>query len=609
MKELLLLIALLIFAIPDFAQDTTAYTEMSYDEMVKKINTSNDWKIVFSNVKFIFKKKPKLHYLVRQNQQKKHPLYKQTLNIGNDKVESIYFKNCRFESFKNAKNLTTELYLNFETRFRISFTLCKFTPLLVMKSNESKNILEFTKCHFKQIIRINNKKGSVYVKESDFSHKYLKANNKIDADQIYLYSIKIPDELSLNLNWGGIYSINSNSSIIINTEDFSSSGVSFAETVFKRIDIDIKNLVLFKTHIQNLNVNAVSSLIITNSEIDTISLDNTLIKEKLFVDSTKFNIVGLSYTKLPTDNMDLPFNLIKDGKVSVLGKPKTPYNLNTMDTLYNASVNRSLASIYQKLLNGYKTNGDKKSFNQCFVEYKIFETKTLMQDYKTNPSFELWFQIQLNKFLRIFSAYGTSPARALIYSFWVILIFSLIYFVFPSEEDNLTKQRLQKKLERLINYFTSEKGLSEIEIEEKKHIIGEIERFKKNYESAKGKIPWLLSKLGKPIYILSLAYLKISLWFLNQIDISNGIWKELPPKRKLFGNILITFYFFIYFFWGILIRTLNSLTLSMNAFVTLGFGELQARGISRYFAIAEGLIGWFLLSIFSVSLINQVLQL
>ncbi|HHZ65452.1 MAG TPA: hypothetical protein EYN38_09000 [Flavobacteriales bacterium] len=46
----------------------------------------------------------------------------------------------------------------------------------------------------------------------------------------------------------------------------------------------------------------------------------------------------------------------------------------------------------------------------------------------------------------------------------------------------------------------------------------------------------------------------------------------------------------------------------MNTFTTLGFGEIPVKGIGRYIAILEGFLVWFLLSIFSVSLISQILQ-
>ena len=51
----------------------------------------------------------------------------------------------------------------------------------------------------------------------------------------------------------------------------------------------------------------------------------------------------------------------------------------------------------------------------------------------------------------------------------------------------------------------------------------------------------------------------------------------------------------------------NALMLSINTFTTLGFGDIPIKGLTRYLAIIEGFIGWFMLSIFSVSLISQLL--
>ena len=58
---------------------------------------------------------------------------------------------------------------------------------------------------------------------------------------------------------------------------------------------------------------------------------------------------------------------------------------------------------------------------------------------------------------------------------------------------------------------------------------------------------------------------------------------------------------------GFSISVLNAITLSLNSFVTLGFGTIPTTGAARYVCILQGFIGWFLLSIFTVSLINQIL--
>ncbi len=59
--------------------------------------------------------------------------------------------------------------------------------------------------------------------------------------------------------------------------------------------------------------------------------------------------------------------------------------------------------------------------------------------------------------------------------------------------------------------------------------------------------------------------------------------------------------------YGILISLANAFALSLNSFVTLGFGNIPTKGIARYVCILQGFLGWFLLSIFTVALFNQVL--
>jgi hypothetical protein len=64
---------------------------------------------------------------------------------------------------------------------------------------------------------------------------------------------------------------------------------------------------------------------------------------------------------------------------------------------------------------------------------------------------------------------------------------------------------------------------------------------------------------------------------------------------------------FIVFAGATSLKFLNALTLSLNAFTTLGFGNIPTHGAARYACVLQGFIGWFMLTIFSVALINQVL--
>lgn len=65
------------------------------------------------------------------------------------------------------------------------------------------------------------------------------------------------------------------------------------------------------------------------------------------------------------------------------------------------------------------------------------------------------------------------------------------------------------------------------------------------------------------------------------------------------------FFPFLKMMFGLLLSVTNATALSLNAFTTLGFGNIPTRGFARYICIIQGFIGWFLLSIFTVALINQ----
>ena len=81
-----------------------------------------------------------------------------------------------------------------------------------------------------------------------------------------------------------------------------------------------------------------------------------------------------------------------------------------------------------------------------------------------------------------------------------------------------------------------------------------------------------------------------------------SVFQKITVGSRVFVALL---FYLCYLF---LVRAANSIILSINAFSTLGFGNIPVQGALRYITILEGFLGWFLLSIFSVSLISQILQ-
>jgi len=126
--------------------------------------------------------------------------------------------------------------------------------------------------------------------------------------------------------------------------------------------------------------------------------------------------------------------------------------------------------------------------------------------------------------MKFYTNHGTDPSLAILISFYIILIFAVFYFFFPSEWDTTSKGKL----------------------------ISNFKDFTQKNEK--------------------------------------GYFK---PFFAMIG--------------GFIVSLINAITLSLNSFVTLGFGTIPTKGLARYVCIIQGFIGWFLLSIFTVALINQVL--
>jgi len=155
---------------------------------------------------------------------------------------------------------------------------------------------------------------------------------------------------------------------------------------------------------------------------------------------------------------------------------------------------------------------------------KDVQSRMLKHRFSNHRTFDNFFRWKLAQLLKVYVNYGTDPARAITISVWVVFIFGIFYFFFPSEWDVASKSKL----------------------------IGDFQKFVHRNDQ------------GYYRPLLSLVY-------------------------------------------GFVISLLNALTLSLNSFVTLGFGNIPTKGLARYICIIQGFIGWFLLSIFTVALINQVL--
>ncbi|NQZ76864.1 MAG: hypothetical protein HRT61_12305 [Ekhidna sp.] len=149
-------------------------------------------------------------------------------------------------------------------------------------------------------------------------------------------------------------------------------------------------------------------------------------------------------------------------------------------------------------------------------------------------------------------------------------------------------------------------------------------RYEKNYQinaSLKSYFRWRLGQLlkfytengtdpAKAMVIsfwIMLAFAVFYFFFPSEWDVSSknqlmvNIRSALNKQEEGTGKAVLKSVLLL------LLSLVNAMTLSLNSFVTLGFGTIPTKGLARYVCIVQGFVGWFLLSLFSVSLINQVL--
>lgn len=256
----------------------------------------------------------------------------------------------------------------------------------------------------------------------------------------------------------------------------------------------------------------------------------------------------------------------------------------------------------------YKSQYDMESANALYVHLKNNETKRLKYLYQKDPSFKKFFKWKVNQFLKLFSDYGTDPSKAIIVSVYVILIFALIYLFFPNHWDNHGKNRIVNRYTFFLKYINKNVGMQEVYFEDSKSKIMDYESFKNLIDTSNQKVPKFFLVTALPLYKWAISGIKITEKLLKKIDIVQGRWSELPKHKRIWKSFLLIFIFLVAILFDVFIKILNALMLSVNTFTTLGFGEIPIKGLPRYLAIIQGFIGWFMLTIFSVSLISQLLN-
>ncbi|WP_144894920.1 potassium channel family protein [Lutibacter sp. Hel_I_33_5] len=285
--------------------------------------------------------------------------------------------------------------------------------------------------------------------------------------------------------------------------------------------------------------------------------------------------------------------------------------LNTYASQYKFQIENSYK--FEKRLLGsfydsYKSQYDTDFANKVYITLKDLETQRYQYLNKIEPSFKTYFTWKINQLLKVLSAYGTSPSRTIIISIYVIFIFAFIYLFFPNSWDTINRNRLMKRLRFYTRYFRNKESMKEIYQEDMKQDLMSFEEFKVYMNKSQKETPSYFLWLAKPIYYFSSTNYKIISKLFDKTDVLKGKWVDLPKSKKIATSVFMGLWIFMLLCFDVIIKFINALTLSINTFTTLGFGEIPTKGFPRYLSIIQGFIGWFMLSIFSISLISQILN-
>ena len=584
------LIILLFTPISLISQERSYEKTMSLKQFIEEIRNSTDkdsvgQRIVFRSVKFELRHNAEDSIYLKEISNSGRI---NTLEWAPDEYKldaSMVFFNCQFDG------RYTFVKWNFSN---VEFIDCHFTKPIIFRDCLFRGNLNYLYC--------NNDLQNAYVEDCTFERSAIFSNSTFTNVQFQNNTFETNslayNQLRKKYNdyW-------------VDDDGFPPLNIRYSS--IKNLDINDSN---FKSdnEVSRLSLQVESSTIdnfrFIGDTINSISLNNTSFNKLVEFDSVEItNNIFTKNTILPSITTNIAWHYINGNKISgqlnnKLYKGENEDQLNNTFSFYN------LISSYKSFHQIYKSRGDRESANGCFVEMKDLETLRLAFINKQKPTLYTWFNWKLNQFLKFFCDYGTNPIKSLIISMWIILVFAIFYFFFYSDWDRINRTFLIRQHRKLLEYFRSEQKMEDFYVKDYKENIETYQAYKTELENCKVEIPYFVRILGKPLLHLSIVRFKTMSWIYRRTEIFSGKWIELKPARKVFVGMIVSFAIFFYLIYLVVVRGLNSIILSINTFSTLGFGDIPVKGITRYIAILEGFLGWFLLSIFSVSLISQILQ-
>jgi hypothetical protein len=316
-------------------------------------------------------------------------------------------------------------------------------------------------------------------------------------------------------------------------------------------------------------------------------------------------------------NTRVQWTKLSNNKISVYDGRKQLVNGHVRYQIKDEVIFANLISCYATFYGLFKSQGNRNNSNSCYVEWKDIETAYLYNQYQKDTRVSVYFAYLMNIFLRSFCDYGTNPLKSIYLSGLVLVFFAFLYFISPfqlngdkDEEGKYRKRNVYTQLKLYASYFLEREKLKNIYLRQQVCKISnkDKEEFLTLTASNQNRLPFMFHVIAQPPIVWRKFKQRLEIWFYDRIDIVHDKWEDLGTFRRFWTSFVFSLLILFGICYFILARMIDAITLSLNVFSTLGFGEIPVQGTIRYLTVIEGFIGWFLLSIFSVSLISQVIQ-
>jgi hypothetical protein len=378
----------------------------------------------------------------------------------------------------------------------------------------------------------------------------------------------------------------------------------------------IKYLTPPKARMVELDETNFSNLILRNCRFKVpLLLMKSTVSNSLILESVALEkgivLNGLSINPL---NTSIDWSSIGNGKMAVALSDSTFANAAYFQTYDDPRVYPKLVSSYTNIFQTYRAQGNRFDADAAYIEFKRLQTKRYYAHYLATGNTESYFLYSLDRFIDVFSDYGTSTYKSFRFSLYVILAFACIYFVAPFTPGPNQRRTLGTQFILYGTFLNTRRQpyrlfLEHLALFDDQARAGGIRR---QLRRSALRLPSFYKRLHSvPDLTLYNMFLRIEGYLYKRLGSRKNriiAWAELPRRRRwqikgLLGLALLSS--IVYF---TLRKMLDAVVLSLNVFSTLGFGEIRVGGLVSYITIIQGFIGWFLLSIFSVVLLNQLIQ-